>query len=75
MTLKVCLITYVSFIALAKTSFNLGIYGLRKNMAPREIQTLTLAGAIKRGWKGGGRIYQTFATFHPVDKITQNFVY
>ena len=28
------------------------VYLLRKNMAPREIQTLTLAGAIKREQKG-----------------------
>ena len=45
-------------------------YLLRKNMASREIQTLTLAGAIKRGG-----IYQTFEIFHPVDKIAQNYVY
>ena len=49
---------------------------LRKNMASREIQTLTLAGAIKRGRKGRreGIIYRTFVTFHPVDKIAQNLV-
>ena len=47
---------------------------LRKNMAPREIQTLTLAGAMKRGRKGGG-IYRTLANFHPVNIIAQNLVY
>ena len=48
-------------------------YLLRKNMDPREIQTLTLAGAIKKGPMGG--IYRTFATFHSVDKIAQNLVH
>ena len=28
------------------------VYLLRKNMVPREIQTLAIAGAIKRGRKG-----------------------
>ena len=45
-------------------------YVLRKNMASRVIQNLTLlvnvTGVIRRGLKEGG-IYQTFATFHPVD--------
>ena len=46
-------------------------YLLRNNMAPREIQTLTLAGAIKRGRKGGarGRIYRTFATLYLLENI------
>ena len=48
---------------------------LRQNMTTREIQALTLAGAIKRWRKGRGRIYQTFTTFHPVDEIAENCVY
>ena len=43
-------------------------------MALREIQTLTLAGVIKRGRKGCG-IYRTFTTFYSLDKIAQNLVY
>ena len=38
-------------------------YLLRKNLFPREIHTLMLAGAIKRGQKGGNQI---LATFHPM---------
>ena len=51
--------TFTSRIKLSNFAeiFVLG-YLLRKNMAPREIQTLTLAGAIKRGWKGEG-IYRS----------------
>ena len=48
-------------------------YLLSKNIAPREIQTMTLAGAIKKGRKRGG-IHRTFALFHPVDKIVQNLL-
>ena len=48
-------------------------YLLRKNMAPREIQTLTLAGTIKRR-KGGG-VYRTFGTFCLVDEVAQNLIY
>ena len=44
-------------------------YLLRKNMAPLQIQTLTLVGAIKGGEYKKGGIYQTFATFDPVDEI------
>ena len=39
-------------------------YLLIKNMARREIRTLTLAGVIK--WRRKGEIYRKFATFHPV---------
>ena len=48
-------------------------YLLRKNLAPREIQNLALAGAIQR-WRKRG-IYGTYPTFHPVDKIAQHLVY
>ena len=45
-------------------------------MAPREIQTLTLDGAIIGGGRGGrGGLYRTYATFHPVNKISHNLVY
>ena len=48
-------------------------YLLRKNMALRANQTLTLAGAIKRE-PNGGWIYETFTTFNPVHEIAQNCV-
>ena len=48
-------------------------YLLTKSIASSEIQTMTIAGAIKMGWKRG--IYRTFADIHPVDEIEQNLIY
>ena len=47
-------------------------YLLRENMAPNEIQTLTLAGVLKR--KRKGRNIYIYITFHPADKIAQDFI-
>ena len=56
-------------------------YLLNKNIAPREIHTLTqlvdapLGLSWHREGAEEGEIYRTFATFHPVKKIAQHLLY